>query len=130
MRLIPEECAITSESSPAAVRAATAHAIRKALKDADTALMEPIMKLEIQVSENFVGSVLNDLSSTRRGQVKEVAGTSLKTVIYATAPLRELVGYATILRSMTAGDGVFTVEFEEYQEVTPDIQQQILSESF
>lgn len=123
---------MTSDSTPSAVRAATAHALTKALRQAKVALMEPVMNLEIQVSDEYVGSVLNDLSSSKRGQVNEVIASSRsgKTVIYAHAPLRELVGYATSLRSMTSGDGVFTMEFEAYQEVTPDVQQQILEESF
>jgi elongation factor G len=102
-------------STPEALAAAAGKALRKAIGDADPALMKPVMALEVVVPETNLGTVLGDLQSraalildTRMG---EGAGSSDQAEIRAEAPLAGLLGYTTTLRSLTQGRGLFSMEF-------------------
>jgi elongation factor G len=90
-------------------------------------LLEPVMKLEVEVPVNFQGSVTGELTS-RRGMIvsSEVQGNL--AVIEAEVPLAETFGYSTDLRSMTQGQGTFTMEFSRYKRVPASIQEEILAE--
>ena len=97
-------------SNTSALRAATAEAVRKALSEAGSVLLQPIMSTEVVVSEEFFGSILGDLQA--RGAIIRETSTSLQiTTIRCEVPLRNLLGYTTQLRSMTKGSGQFTMEF-------------------
>ncbi len=106
------------DSSDLAFQEAARKAIQAALKQGDPVLLEPVMKVEIVVPEEFLGDVLADVGS-RRGQVLEFFDRNHRKVVRALVPLAELLSYATTLRSMTQGRGSFTMEFAEYREV-PD----------
>jgi len=102
------------DSSEMAFKAAAAMAMRKGVMQAAPTLMEPIMKVEVICTEGFVGEVIGDLNA-RRAQIEsmDLRPDGLRAV-RAVAPLAEMFGYATDLRSMTQGRGVFTMEFDHY----------------
>jgi elongation factor G len=114
------------DSTEQAFQAAAAMAVREALVDGAPTLMEPIMKLEVLSPEGFVGDIIGDLNS-RRAQIEsmEMRVEGFQAV-HATAPLAEMFGYATDLRSMTQGRGTFSMEFDHY-EVLPAEKVQALT---
>jgi len=104
------------DSSEVGYKIASAIAVRHALVKAKPIIMEPAMKVEVVVPEEYVGDVIGDLN-TRRGKV---SGSLLRAdghVVKATVPLSEMFGYATGLRSATQGRALFTMEFSHYEEV-------------
>ncbi len=104
------------DSSEVGYKIASAIAVRHALVKAKPIIMEPAMKVEVVVPEEYVGDVIGDLN-TRRGKVN---GSLLRAdghVVKATVPLSEMFGYATGLRSATQGRALFTMEFSHYEEV-------------
>ncbi|MGQ9603437.1 MAG: elongation factor G [bacterium] len=105
-----------SDSNDVAYKIATAIAFRNAIIKAKPIIMEPVMKVEVVVPEEFVGDVIADLG-TRRGRIM---GSLLRAdghVVKASVPLSEMFGYATGLRSATQGRALFTMEFSHYEEV-------------
>ncbi len=105
-----------SDSNEVAYKIATAMAFRNAIIKAKPIIMEPVMKVEVVVPEEFVGDVIADLGS-RRGKIM---GSFLRAdghVVKASVPLSEMFGYATGLRSATQGRALFTMEFSHYEEV-------------
>ena len=113
------------DSSEAAFKIAGSQALQQAAKDAKPVLLEPVMKLEVTVPEEFFGDIVGDLNS-RRGAVKESFDRAKMKVVEANVPLAEMFGYATSLRSMTHGRGTFTMEFDSYEIVPNNITQQIV----
>ena len=101
------------EDSEAAVRTAVSLALREALGRAAPTLMEPLMRLEITTPDEFMGEIMGDLAA-RRGRVEELTGQSGFKVVTALAPLSELFGYSTSIRSQTQGRGSFTMHFSHY----------------
>ena len=83
------------------------------------------MKLEVIIPEDFFGDAIGDLSS-RRGKIEETKDRLNLKIIDAKAPLAEMFGYATVLRSLTEGRGNFTMEFSHYEEVPANIAQEII----
>ncbi|MBQ7606069.1 MAG: elongation factor G [Firmicutes bacterium] len=114
------------DSNEASFKIAASLAFKKGIVEAKPCLLEPIMKLEIRVPDDFVGAVMGDLP-TRRGIVlgmdPQVGGWQL---LHATAPQAELFSYAINLRSMTQARGSFTMEFDRYDEVPADKAQKII----
>jgi elongation factor G len=104
------------DSSPLAFKIAGSMALRNGVQEADAVLLEPIMKLEVVVPEDFVGDVMGDLNS-RRAQIEGMEARGNVQAVRAHAPLAEMFGYATALRSLTQGRGTFTMEFDYYAEV-------------
>ncbi len=97
------------------------------MKKADPCLLEPIMKVEVETPEDYMGDVMGDLNS-RRGRILGMDGRGAGSqVIAAEVPLAEMFGYATQLRSMTKGRASYSMEFECYREVPKSAQEQILS---
>jgi len=113
------------DSSENAFKIAASMAFQAAAKNAKPVLLEPIMKLEVIVPENFFGDTIGDLSS-RRGKIEETKDRLNLKIIDAKVPLSEMFGYATALRSLTEGRGNFTMEFDCYEEVPPNIAQEII----
>ena len=113
------------DSSENAFKIAGSMALQDAAKRANPVLLEPIMKLEVVVPEEFFGDVIGDLSS-RRGSVEETNDRLNLKVIDVKVPLSEVFGYATTLRSISEGRGNFTMEFDSYQEVPQNIAQEIV----
>lgn len=114
------------DSSEIAFKIAAAMALQEAAKRAKPVLLEPIMKVEVIVPDNFLGEATGDLSS-RRGRIEQMSDRSplnLK-VIEAKIPLSEMFGYATTIRSLTQGRGTYSMEFHSYEEVPANIAEQI-----
>jgi elongation factor G len=115
------------DSSDLAYRLASRQAMKQAVNKAQPILLEPIMKVEVETPSDYQGSVIGDLSS-RRGVIygSEVQGE--ETVILAGVPLSEMFGYATELRSMTAGKAQYSMEFEKYTSCPSFIQEKVMKE--
>jgi len=114
------------DSSEMAFKIAGSMALQAAAKKAQPVLLEPIMKLEVIIPQEFFGDVIGDLSS-RRGKIEETADQMDQKIINVKVPLAEMFGYATTLRSLTQGRGTFTMEFDHYEEVPNNIAQEIIS---
>ena len=105
------------------------HGLRKdGVKKCNPVLLEPMMKVEVEVPEDFLGSIIGDLSS-RRGQVEGQSVDDGTSKISAKVPLAEMFGYATQLRSMTQGRGIFSMEFDNYAEVPRNVAEAIISKN-
>ena len=116
------------DSSEIAFKIAGSMAVEDAVKHADMALLEPIMKVEVSTPEEFMGDVIGDLSSKRA----QILGTEKKgtiTIINATTPLAELSGYATKLRSISQGRASYYMEPSHYEEVPKNIAEAIVAKS-
>jgi elongation factor G len=114
------------DSSEIAFKIAGSLAVKQAAEKAKPVLLEPIMSVEVVVPEEYMGDVIGDLRA-RRGRIEgmELRGTS--QIIKAMAPLSEMFGYATELRSRTQGRGSFTMHFGRYEEVPAAIAEEIIS---
>jgi elongation factor G len=114
------------ESTDMAFKAAASMALRDGADRASPVLLEPIMKVEAVAPDEFSGAIIGDLSA-RGGQIEglQPRGVGMQAV-RGMVPLAEMFGYATDLRSMTQGRGVFTMEFDHYDEVAPDVFERIL----
>jgi elongation factor G len=109
-----------------AFKAAGSLAFREALKSAKSILLEPLFKLEVAAPDDFVGNIISDLNA-RRGKIISISvrpgGGQL---VQAEAPLANLFGYATDIRSLSQGRASFSMEFKEYSEVPPKTKEEIL----
>jgi elongation factor G len=114
------------ESTEMAFKVAASMALRDGVDRAEPVLLEPMMKVEAVAPDEFSGALIGDLSA-RGGQIEglEPRGVGMQGVA-AMVPLAEMFGYATDLRSMTQGRGTFTMEFDHYDEVAPDVLERIL----
>jgi len=112
------------DSSEIAFKIAGSYAFSKAAKLARPVLLEPTMKVEVTVPEEFMGDVTGDLNS-RRGQVQGMGDRGIAKVIKAKVPLSEMFGYTTDLRSMTQGRGNSVMEFDSYEVVPPNVAEEI-----
>ena len=113
------------DSSEFAFQVAGSIALQGGVKRGKPVLLEPIMKLEIICPAEFFGQVIGDLGA-RRGKVEETEDREQIKIIRAKAPLSEMFGYATTLRSLTEGRGTFTMEFDRYEETPKNITQEII----
>jgi elongation factor G len=114
------------DSSEMAFKIAGSMALQAAARKASPILLEPIMKLEITIPEEFFGDVIGDVSS-RRGKIEDTQDQMESKVINVKVPLAEMFGYATNLRSLTQGRGTFTMEFDHYEEVPGNVAAEIVS---
>jgi elongation factor G len=114
------------DSSEAAFKIAGSMALQEAVKRAQPVLLEPIMKVEVVCPIEYMGDVIGDLNS-RRGQIQEMSDRLQMKVIDAQVPLAEMFGYATALRSITQGRGIYTMEFNHYAAVPANVVEQIKS---
>jgi len=113
------------DSSEIAFKIAGSMAFQAAAKRAKAIILEPIMKLEVVIPEEFFGDIIGDLAS-RRGKIEETSDRLQMKVIDAKVPLAEMFGYATSIRSLTEGRGTFTMEFDKYEEVPSNISLEII----
>jgi len=113
------------DSNEMAFRIAGSMAIKAAMKKADPKLMEPMMDLEVVMPDEYLGSVMGDITS-RRGTVKGYEPRGNTQVLNSAVPLSEMFGYATDLRSLTQGRAVFTLTFANYNKAPNFIQEQIV----
>ena len=109
------------DSSDLAFRTCARTALHEAIRAAAPCILEPIMKVEVETPVDFQGGVIGDLSS-RRGMIAGMDTRDDMTVIIASVPLAEMFGYATALRSSTAGKATYSMEFEKYS-VSPKVHQ-------
>ncbi|MBI4216112.1 MAG: elongation factor G [Chloroflexi bacterium] len=112
------------DSSDMAFRLAGSQAVKKGLSLGQPVLLEPIMNLQVTVPDTFVGDVIGDLNS-KRARVLGMTPQDGTTVVEAQAPLAELLRYATALRSITQGQGLYTMEFSRYEEVPAHLVQRL-----
>jgi len=113
------------DSSEMAFKIAGSMAFKEAVKKADCALQEPMMKVEVVVPDEYMGDVIGDLNS-RRGRVEGMNAHSGTQSITALVPLSEMFGYATDLRSKTQGRGNYSMQFAHYEEVPRSIATKVL----
>jgi len=112
------------DSSEMAFKIAGSMAFKNAMAKADPAILEPIMKVEVTVPEEYMGDVIGDLNS-RRGRIEGMDDRAGAKVVRAHVPLSDMFGYSTTLRSKTQGRGVYAMEFDHYDHVPKNIQEQI-----
>ena len=112
------------DSSEVAFKIAGSMAFKAAMEKADPVLLEPIMKVDVTVPEDYMGDVIGDLNS-RRGRIEGMDHSDGAEEIHAMVPLSEMFGYATALRSRTQGRGVYTMQPEHYEPVPKSIQEKV-----
>ncbi|MDR1537949.1 MAG: elongation factor G [Clostridiales bacterium] len=112
------------DSSEMAFHIAGSMAFKDAMRKANPALLEPIMKVNVTVPEEYMGDVIGDINS-RRGHIEGMEARSNAQVIHSFVPLAEMFGYATDLRSKTQGRGVYVMEVDHYEPVPKGIQDKI-----
>ena len=113
------------DSSEMAFKIAGSMAAQSAVKKANPAILEPIMKVEVLVPEDYFGEIMGDINS-RRGQIMGTTERVGLKVIDAQVPLANMFGYTTTLRSMSQGRATSTMEFDHYADVPANVQQQII----
>jgi elongation factor G len=118
----------TVDSSEIAFKMAGSQAMKQALEQAGPVLLEPIMHVTVSVPEDNVGDVIGDLNS-RRGRPLGMEPVGAMTEIKAEVPMAEMLAYAPDLRSITGGQGEYTMEFERYEEVPGHLAQKVVDES-
>ena len=116
------------DSSEMAFKIAGSMAFKDGVKRCSPVLLEPMMKVAVEVPEDFLGSIIGDLSS-RRGQVEGQSIDDGLSKVQSKVPLAEMFGYATQLRSMTQGRGIFSMEFSDYEEVPRNVAEAIISKN-
>ncbi|MDY3070744.1 MAG: elongation factor G [Eubacteriales bacterium] len=116
------------DSSDMAFKIAGSMAFKEAMKNADPVLMEPIMKVDITVPDQYMGDVIGDINS-RRGQINGMESRSGAQQISSFVPLSEMFGYATDLRSCTQGRGVYSMEPSHYVQVPKNVAEKLISVS-
>ena len=115
------------DSSEIAFKVAGSLAFKEAAKRAKPVLLEPIFAVEVVTPEDFLGDVIGDLSR-RRGRVEGQERRGNALAVTARVPLSEMFGYATDLRSNTQGRATYTMQFEAYEEVPPNIGEKIVEQ--
>jgi elongation factor G len=116
------------DSSEMAFKIAGSMAIKTAVMKATPVLLEPMMKVEVEVPEDFIGNVIGDLNS-RRGQIEGQGTEQGLAKVSAKVPLAEMFGYATDIRSKTQGRGIFSMEFSHYEETPRNVAEAIIAKS-
>lgn len=113
------------DSSEMAFKLAASMGFKEACRKANPAILEPMMKVEVEVPENFMGDVIGDLNR-RRGQVNNMGDRSGNKIVDAFVPLSEMFGYSTDLRSATQGRASYSMEFDHYEEVPRNVAEEII----
>ncbi|MDX9813783.1 MAG: elongation factor G [Sulfurimonas sp.] len=113
------------DSSEMAFKLAASMAFREAAKKANPAILEPMMKVEVEVPEEYMGDVIGDLNR-RRGQVNSMDDRAGNKIVLAFVPLSEMFGYSTDLRSATQGRATYSMEFDHYEEVPRNVSEEII----
>ncbi len=113
------------DSSEMAFKLAGSMGFREGAKKANPVILEPMMKVEVEVPEEYMGDVIGDVSK-RRGQVNGMGDRGGNKIVDAFVPLAEMFGYSTDLRSMTQGRATYSMEFDHYEEVPANIAKEII----
>ena len=115
------------DSSEMAFHIAGSMAFKEAMQKANPVLLEPIMKVEVTMPEEYMGDVIGDINS-RRGRIEGMDDLGGGKIVRGYVPLAEMFGYSTDLRSKTQGRGNYSMFFEKYEQVPKNIQEKIISE--
>ena len=115
------------DSSEMAFHIAGSMAFKDAMRKGDAVLLEPIMKVEVTMPEEYLGDVIGDINS-RRGQIEGMDDVGGGKIVKGFVPLSEMFGYATDLRSKTQGRGNYSMFFERYAPVPKSIAEKVLSD--
>jgi len=113
------------DSSEMAFKLAGSMGFREGARSANPVILEPMMKVEVEVPEEFMGDVIGDVSK-RRGQVNGMDDRAGNKIVNAFVPLSEMFGYSTDLRSMTQGRATYSMEFDHYEEVPQNVAKEII----
>ena len=113
------------DSSEIAFKIAASMAFKEGMKQASPVILEPIMKVEVVVPDEYTGDVMGDLNS-RRGRIEGMDMQSSANIVRATVPLKDMFGYATALRSSSQGRATYTMHFDRYEEVPKNIAEEIV----
>jgi len=113
------------DSSEMAFKIAGSMAFKEAARKAHPVILEPIMDVEVVTPEDYMGDVIGDLTK-RRGKIESMTARSDAQVIRASVPLSEMFGYATVMRSMSQGRAIYTMQFARYEEAPRSVQEQIV----
>jgi elongation factor G len=113
------------DSSEMAFKIAGSIALKEAARQANPALLEPMMAVEVTTPEDYMGDVIGDLNS-RRGQIQAMEDISGAKVVKAVVPLSEMFGYVGDLRSKTQGRANYTMQFDSYAEVPRNVAEEII----
>jgi elongation factor G len=116
------------DSSEMAFAIAGSMALKSGVQKADPILLEPMMKVEVVVPDDFMGEVMGNISS-RRGRIDGMESLGNTQIIRAFAPLAQMFGYATDLRSMTQGRGTYSMEFSHYEQIPAGVAEEIISKA-
>ncbi len=118
------------DSSEMAFKIAGSMAIKDGCKKARPCILEPMMKVEIEIPDEFTGTIIGDISR-RRGRIEgqEPQGNTGNVIVRAVVPLANMFGYATDLRSNTQGRGTFSMEFAKYEQVPSNVESEIVAKS-
>ncbi|NJM19830.1 MAG: elongation factor G [Richelia sp. SM1_7_0] len=116
------------DSSEMAFKIAGSMAMKQAVIKASPVLLEPMMKVEVEVPEDFLGDVIGDLNS-RRGQIEGMESEDSLAKVTSKVPLAEMFGYATDIRSKTQGRGTFSMQFSSYEEVPRNVAEAIIAKN-
>jgi elongation factor G len=116
------------DSSEMAFTVAGSMAVKDAVNKARPVLLEPIMKVEVSMPEEFMGDVMGDLTA-RRGHILGMEGKGNSQIVKANVPLASMFGYATELRSMTQGRASYSMEFDHYEEVPKSVSEEIIAKT-
>ena len=110
-----------------AFKIAGSMAFKEAMQKAGAILLEPIMKVEVTMPEEYMGDVIGDINS-RRGRIEGMDDVGGGKIVRAMVPLSEMFGYSTDLRSRTQGRGNYSMFFEKYEPVPKSVQEKVISE--
>jgi len=113
------------DSSEMAFKLAGSMGFREGCREANPVILEPMMKVEVEVPEDFMGDVIGDVAK-RRGQVSGMDDRAGNKIVNAFVPLSEMFGYSTDLRSMTQGRATYAMEFDHYEEVPQNVAKEII----
>ena len=113
------------DSNEMAFKLAASMGFKEGARKADPAILEPLMKVEVEVPEDFMGDVIGDLNR-RRGQVNNMGDRAGNKIVDAFVPLAEMFGYSTDLRSATQGRATYSMEFDHYEEVPRNVAEEII----
>jgi elongation factor G len=116
------------DSNEMAFKIAASMALKKAKEVCKPVILEPLMKVEVVIPEEYLGDIMGDITS-RRGRVEGMEARSGAQVVKAFVPLSEMFGYATSLRSATQGRGTYTMHFDHYEEVPKSVSEEIIKKS-
>ncbi|KIL52268.1 elongation factor G [Jeotgalibacillus campisalis] len=116
------------DSSEMAFKIAASMALKNAVAKCNPVLLEPLMRVEVMIPEEYMGDIMGDITS-RRGRVEGMAARGNAQIVKAFVPLSEMFGYATSLRSNTQGRGTFSMFFDHYEEVPKSISEEIIKKN-